>query len=155
MKAIARGFAPTARAWRISISPRKINSSSRKNERFCARWWLKRSALWRRARRIAILCSHIQREQKGETMPVTSADKRATFRKMHESGCFVLPNPYDVGSAKALQHLGFKAIASSSAGFAWAIGKSDNHVPLDDVLTHLAALCEAVDLPVNADFEGR
>ncbi len=87
-------------------------------------------------------------------MAITTADKRATFRKMHEAGCFVLPNPYDVGSAKALQHLGFKAIASSSAGFAWAIGKSDNHVTLDDVLTHLAALCEAVDLPVNADFEG-
>src|SRR5258708_1754719 len=87
-------------------------------------------------------------------MAITTADKRATFRKMHEAGCFVLPNPYDVGSAKALQHLGFKAIDTSSAGFAWAIGKSDNHVTLDDVLTHLAALCEAVDLPVNADFEG-
>jgi len=87
-------------------------------------------------------------------MPVTSADKRATFRKMHESGCFVLPNPHDVGSAKALQHLGFKAIASSSAGFAWTIGKADNRVTLEDVLAHLTALCGAVDLPVNADFEG-
>jgi 2-methylisocitrate lyase-like PEP mutase family enzyme len=96
----------------------------------------------------------VQREQKGETMPVTTADKRATFRKMHESGCFVLPNPFDVGSAKALQHLGFKAIASSSAGFAWAIGKADNRVTLEEVLAHLSALCDAVDLPVNADFEG-
>jgi 2-methylisocitrate lyase-like PEP mutase family enzyme len=96
----------------------------------------------------------VQREQKGETMPVTSADKRATFRKMHESGCFVLPNPFDAGSAKALQHLGFKAIASSSAGFAWAIGKADNRVTLEEVLAHLTALCDAVDLPVNADFEG-
>jgi 2-methylisocitrate lyase-like PEP mutase family enzyme len=87
-------------------------------------------------------------------MPVTTADKRATFRKMHESGCFVLPNPFDVGSAKALQHLGFKAIASSSAGFAWAIGKADNRVTLEEVLAHLTALCDAVDLPVNADFEG-
>jgi 2-methylisocitrate lyase-like PEP mutase family enzyme len=87
-------------------------------------------------------------------MPVTAADKRATFRKMHESGCFVLPNPFDVGSAKALQHLGFKAIASSSAGFAWAIGKADNRVTLEEVLAHLTALCDAVDLPVNADFEG-
>jgi len=87
-------------------------------------------------------------------MPVTSADKRATFRKMHESGCFVLPNPFDAGSAKALQHLGFKAIASSSAGFAWAIGKADNRVTLEEVLAHLTALCDAVDLPVNADFEG-
>jgi 2-methylisocitrate lyase-like PEP mutase family enzyme len=87
-------------------------------------------------------------------MPVTTADKRAAFRKLHESGCFVLPNPYDVGSAKALQHLGFKAIASSSAGFAWTIGKADNRVTLEQVLEHLTALCGAVDLPVNADFEG-
>jgi methylisocitrate lyase len=87
-------------------------------------------------------------------MPITTADKRATFHKMHESGCFVLPNPFDVGSAKALQHLGFKAIASTSAGFAWSIGKADNRVTLDDVCDHLSALCAAVDLPVNADFEG-
>src|SRR5260221_4313330 len=86
-------------------------------------------------------------------MPVTTADKRATFRKMHEAGCFVLPNPWDVGSALALQHLGFKALASTSAGFAWAIEKSDNHVTLDEVCDHLTALCSAVDLPVNADFE--
>jgi 2-methylisocitrate lyase-like PEP mutase family enzyme len=87
-------------------------------------------------------------------MPITAADKRVTFRKMHEKGCFALPNPWDVGSAKALQHMGFKAIASTSAGFAWSIGKSDNHVTLDDVCAHLASLCGAVDLPVNADFEG-
>jgi 2-methylisocitrate lyase-like PEP mutase family enzyme len=87
-------------------------------------------------------------------MPVTAKDKRATFRKLHESGCFVIPNPYDVGSAKALQHMGFKALASTSAGFAWTIGKADNRVTLEDVLTHLTALCAAVDLPVNADFEG-
>jgi 2-methylisocitrate lyase-like PEP mutase family enzyme len=87
-------------------------------------------------------------------MPVTTKDKRATFHKMHESGCFVLPNPYDVGSAKALQNIGFKALASTSAGFAWSIGKADNRVTLDEVCEHLAALCNAVDLPVNADFEG-
>src|ERR1700757_2697043 len=87
-------------------------------------------------------------------MPITVADKRATFRKLHEEGCFVIPNPYDVGSAKALQQLGFKALASTSAGFAWTIGKADNQVTVDDVCTHLAALCKAVDLPVNADFEG-
>jgi 2-methylisocitrate lyase-like PEP mutase family enzyme len=87
-------------------------------------------------------------------MPVTTADKRATFHKMHLSGCFALPNPFDVGSAKALQHLGFKALASTSAGFAWTIGKSDNRVTLDDVCDHLTALCNALDLPVNADFEG-
>jgi 2-methylisocitrate lyase-like PEP mutase family enzyme len=87
-------------------------------------------------------------------MPVSTADRRTTFRKMHQSGCFVLPNPYDVGSARALQHLGFKAVASTSAGFAWTIGKADNRVTLDEVCDHLTALCAAVDLPVNADFEG-
>ncbi|HEV7634714.1 MAG TPA: isocitrate lyase/phosphoenolpyruvate mutase family protein [Bradyrhizobium sp.] len=87
-------------------------------------------------------------------MPATPADKRATFRKMHDTGCFVLPNPYDVGSARALQHMGFKALASTSAGFAWTIGKADNRVTLEDALQHLTALCGAVDLPVNADFEG-
>jgi 2-methylisocitrate lyase-like PEP mutase family enzyme len=91
---------------------------------------------------------------KGETMPVSTADKRATFRKMHERGCFVLPNPFDVGSAIALQKLGFKAMASTSAGFAWTIGKADNRVTVDDVCHHLAAICAAVDLPVNADYEG-
>jgi 2-methylisocitrate lyase-like PEP mutase family enzyme len=87
-------------------------------------------------------------------MPVTTAEKRATFRKMHESGCFAIPNPHDVGSALVLQHLGFRALASTSAGFAWTIGKADNRVTLDEVCTHLTALCAAVDLPVNADFEG-
>src|SRR6201990_243523 len=85
---------------------------------------------------------------------LTTADKRATFRKLHESGCFIIPNPFDVGSAKALQHLGFKALASTSAGFAWTIGKSAHPITLDDALKHLPELCGAVDLPVNADFEG-
>jgi 2-methylisocitrate lyase-like PEP mutase family enzyme len=84
----------------------------------------------------------------------TTADKRTSFRKLHETGCFVLPNPFDAGSAKALAHLGFKALASTSAGFAWTIGKADNRVTLEEVLQHLAALCAAVDVPVNADFEG-
>ena len=87
-------------------------------------------------------------------MPVTVADKRATFRKLHESGCFVIPNPFDIGSAMALAQMGFKALASTSAGFAWTIGKADNAVTLDEVCDHLTALCAAVDLPVNADFEG-
>src|SRR6266403_4611034 len=103
-------------------------------------------------------CIHTVARRKygqGETqMPVTSADKRAAFRKLHESGCFIIPNPYDVGSARALQQLGFKALASTSAGFAWTIGKADNRVTLDEVCTHLTALCAAVDLPINADFEG-
>jgi len=87
-------------------------------------------------------------------MAVTTAEKRASFRAMHEAGCFVLPNPWDIGSARALQHMGFKALASTSAGFAWSIGKADNRVTLDEVCAHLTALCGAVDLPVNADFEG-
>src|ERR1700733_10114703 len=86
-------------------------------------------------------------------MPISLADKRATFRNLHERGCFPIPNPFDVGSAKALAQMGFKALASSSAGFAWTIGKADNRVTVDDVCTHLTALCAAVDLPVNADFE--
>jgi len=84
---------------------------------------------------------------------LTTADKRTTFRKLHESGCFIIPNPVDVGTAKALQHLGFKALASTSAGFAWTIGKADNRVTVDDVCDHLTAICAAVDIPVNADFE--
>jgi 2-methylisocitrate lyase-like PEP mutase family enzyme len=84
---------------------------------------------------------------------LTPADKRAAFKKLHESGCFIIPNPFDVGSAKALQHLGFKALASTSAGFAWAIGKADNRVGVDDVCAHLTAICAAVEIPVNADFE--
>jgi 2-methylisocitrate lyase-like PEP mutase family enzyme len=87
-------------------------------------------------------------------MSVSTADKRTTFHKLHETGCFVIPNPYDIGSARALEQLGFKALASTSAGFAWTIGKSDTHVTLDEVCTHLTAICGAVDLPVNADFEG-
>src|SRR5258708_9401368 len=87
-------------------------------------------------------------------MLATTADKRATFRKLHETGCFVLPNPFDVGSARALQHLGFKAVASTSAGFAWSIGKSDNPITLEAALKHPTGLCGAVDLPVNGDFEG-
>jgi 2-methylisocitrate lyase-like PEP mutase family enzyme len=87
-------------------------------------------------------------------MAVTPQDKRAAFRKLHESGCFVLPNPFDVGSARALQHLGFKAVASTSAGFAWTIAKADNRVTVDEVCDHLAAISAAVDIPVNADFEG-
>ena len=84
---------------------------------------------------------------------LTPADKRAAFRKLHESGCFIIPNPFDVGSAVALQHLGFKALASTSAGFAWAIGKADNRISVEDACDHLTAICAAVDIPVNADFE--
>jgi methylisocitrate lyase len=76
-----------------------------------------------------------------------------TFRRLHESGCFVIPNPWDVGSAKLLQQLGFPAIATSSAGFAWTLGRADNGVTVDEALAHLAAVSGAVRVPVNADFE--
>jgi 2-methylisocitrate lyase-like PEP mutase family enzyme len=81
------------------------------------------------------------------------AERRAAFRSMHRSGCFVLPNPWDVGSARMLQHLGFGAVATTSSGYAWSTGRPDNAVAMADVLEHLTAMCAAVDLPVNADFE--
>jgi 2-methylisocitrate lyase-like PEP mutase family enzyme len=87
-------------------------------------------------------------------MPKSVAEKRAIFRKLHESGCFVLPNPWDVGGARVLQSMGFKALASTSSGYAWSAGRPDNGVGLDDVLEHLTMLSGASDLPVNADFEG-
>ena len=76
----------------------------------------------------------------------------AAFRKLHESGCFVMPNPWDVGSARALHRLGFEALASTSAGAAWALGCADGEVSLDGMLQHLRDLVAATPLPVNADF---
>jgi 2-methylisocitrate lyase-like PEP mutase family enzyme len=84
----------------------------------------------------------------------TVAEKRKTFHALHASGCFVIPNPWDIGSARWLQGLGFKALASTSSGFAWSQGFSDNHVTREMVLLHLRLLVEATDVPVNADFEG-
>lgn len=86
-------------------------------------------------------------------MRPTIADKRQTFRKLHENGCFVIPNPWDSGSAAILQSLGFKALASSSAGFAWSQARADYNVNRDDLLAHLQALVDATDIPINADFE--
>jgi 2-methylisocitrate lyase-like PEP mutase family enzyme len=80
-------------------------------------------------------------------------DRRRTFRQLHEAGCFLIPNPWDVGSARFLQSLGFKALASTSAGFAWTRGCADAGVSRDQVLEHLRELVEATDLPLNADFE--
>ncbi len=84
----------------------------------------------------------------------TIAERRRAFRTLHERGCFVIPNPWDVGSARYLQHLGFKALASTSAGFAFAQGLPDNRVSRDMVLAHLREIVAATDVPVNADFEG-
>jgi 2-methylisocitrate lyase-like PEP mutase family enzyme len=86
-------------------------------------------------------------------MPASTHDKRDAFRRLHEQGCFVLPNPWDVGSAKILWRLGFKALATTSAGMAWAMGRADGAVTLDEVLLHLSSLAHATDLPLNADFE--
>jgi 2-methylisocitrate lyase-like PEP mutase family enzyme len=80
-------------------------------------------------------------------------DKRAAFRRLHEAGCFVLPNPWDLGSAVLLQHLGFKALATTSAGMAWSMGRADGEVSLEQALHHFSQLARATDLPVNADFE--
>jgi 2-methylisocitrate lyase-like PEP mutase family enzyme len=81
------------------------------------------------------------------------AEKRRAFRALHERGCFVIPNPWDAGSARYLQHLGFKALATTSSGAAWSQGLPDTAVPRDAVLAHIAAIVAATDLPVNADFE--
>jgi len=81
-------------------------------------------------------------------------DRIRAFRTLHQSGCFVIPNPWDVGSARILAQLGFSALATTSSGFAWTLGRADNHVTLDEVLAHLRAMTASVDLPFNADFEG-
>ncbi len=81
-------------------------------------------------------------------------DRRREFRRLHETGCFVLPNPWDLGSARLLAQLGFPALATTSSGFAWSLGRRDNHVTLVEVLAHLRAIAGGVEVPVNADFEG-
>ena len=81
------------------------------------------------------------------------ADRRRTFKQLHEDGCFVIPNPWDVGSARFLQGLGFKALATTSSGFAWSQGRPDNGISRDMALAHLRDIVAATDLPVNADFE--
>ena len=87
-----------------------------------------------------------------ETRP-SIADKRRTFQQLHEAGCFVIPNPWDVGSARFLQGLGFKALATTSSGFAWSQGRPDNGISREMAITHLHEIVEATDLPLNADFE--
>jgi 2-methylisocitrate lyase-like PEP mutase family enzyme len=82
----------------------------------------------------------------------TTAEKRRTFRQLHQTGCFVLPNPWDVGSARWLQHLGFRALATTSAGAAFAVGLPDGGVAREPMLAHVRRIVEASDLPVNADF---
>ena len=81
------------------------------------------------------------------------SEKRRTFRELHAKGCFVIPNPWDIGSARYLQSLGFKALATTSSGFAWSRGRADNNVTRDTVLAHLREMVAATELPINADFE--
>jgi methylisocitrate lyase len=80
-------------------------------------------------------------------------NRREVFRRLHQRGCFVMPNPWDVGSARVLADLGFPALATTSSGLAWSLGRRDNSVSMKDTLRHLEALASAVDVPVNADFE--
>ena len=82
------------------------------------------------------------------------AERRDAFHKLHEAGCFVMPNPWNVGTARYFQGLGFKALATTSSGFAHAQGYADGAVPREMMLQHLREIVEATDLPVNADFEG-
>ncbi len=79
--------------------------------------------------------------------------KRRRFRALHQNGCFVIPNPWDVGSAKHLDQLGFEALATTSSGAAWARGREDGELSCQEVLAHLREMCAATELPVNADFE--
>jgi len=81
------------------------------------------------------------------------ADKRRAFQQLHAAGCFVIPNPWDIGSARFLQGLGFKALATTSSGFAWSQGRPDGGITRDSALAHLEEIVAATDLPVNADFE--
>ena len=78
----------------------------------------------------------------------------AEFHRLHATGCFVMPNPWDAGSARVLEQLGFKALATTSAGLAWTLGRADTQVTRDEVLDHLRLIAGAVRVPVNADFEG-
>jgi methylisocitrate lyase len=81
-------------------------------------------------------------------------NRHQRFRTLHESGCFVIPNPWDVGSARILAKLGFTALATTSSGFAWSLGRRDMHVSLEQALAHFRAIAASVSVPVNADFEG-
>ncbi len=86
-------------------------------------------------------------------MGSTQKSAAATFRALHASGCFVLPNPWDIGTAIYLERLGFKALATTSAGFAFSRGKPDGRVPRDEMLAHIREIAKATSLPVNADFQ--
>ncbi|OMG62826.1 2-methylisocitrate lyase [Stutzerimonas balearica] len=83
----------------------------------------------------------------------TVSDKRAAFREMHRAGCFLLPNPWDAGGARLLERLGYRALATTSAGYAWSQGQADGQLSRDDTLAHMRYMAAMSDLPINADFE--
>lgn len=83
-----------------------------------------------------------------------AADRCRVFRQLHQSGCFVIPNPWDLGSARVLAQLGFPALATTSSGFAWSLGRPDNGVSLEDAVAHFRSIAHGVEVPVNGDFEG-
>lgn len=86
-------------------------------------------------------------------MAIQYAARRAQFRDLHREGCFIIPNPWDIGGAQRLEKLGFKALATTGAGYAWSLGREDGQLSLGEALGHLRMLCSATNLPVNADFE--
>jgi 2-methylisocitrate lyase-like PEP mutase family enzyme len=86
--------------------------------------------------------------------PDFTIERCRTFRELHRSGCFVIPNPWDLGSARLLVQLGFPALATTSSGFAWSLGRPDNRVSLQEALAHFRTIAENVPVPVNGDFEG-
>src|SRR5678816_1649599 len=81
-------------------------------------------------------------------------DRRDIFRMLHESGCFVMPNPWDLGTARVLAQIGFPAIATTSSGLAWSMGRQDNNVTLDETVRHLHAVAQTVDVPVTTGVAG-
>jgi len=85
--------------------------------------------------------------------PLQTSERRSAFRQLHASGCFVIPNPWDAGSARYLEQLGFKALATTSSGAAWRHACADGQMPMEAVLDHLREMVEASSLPINADFE--
>lgn len=97
--------------------------------------------------------SEYVKQARTANIPGMTAHARV-FRQLHEAGCFVMPNPWDLGSARRLVQFGFPALATTSSGFAWSLGRSDNHVTLEEVLAHLRLIAQGVPVPVNADFEG-
>lgn len=93
-------------------------------------------------------------DEESSTSAIAPRDRITEFHRLHETGTFVMPNPWDAGSAVALQQLGFPALASTSSGAAWARGLPDNGLSLEPVLEHLTGLASAIRVPLNADFEG-